>query len=104
METDWDIPQEYKWKRVGEPYTAEPGSLDFFLAERYRLFAYNKKKALLMSGQVHHEPYLLQQVKLECYSDRLFALSGLPKPQNPPVSILASAGVDVQIFPMTGVY
>ena len=103
METDWDTPQEYKWERVGEPFTAEPGSLDFFLAERYRLFAYNKKKTQLMSGQVHHEPYPLQQVNLECYSKRLFALNGLSKPSNLPVSLLASTGVDVQISPMIGV-
>ena len=103
MDTGWDTPQEYKWKRVGETFTATPGSLDFFLAERYRLFAYNKKKSLLMSGQVHHEPYPLQQVDLECYSDRLFALSGLPTPRNSPVSLLASPGVDVQISPMTEV-
>lgn len=102
-ETDWDTPQEYEWRRVGATFTAEPGSLDFFLAERYRLFAYNKKRTQLMSGQVHHEPYPLQQVNLECYSKRLFALNGLPKPGNLPVSVLASAGVDVQIFPMTGV-
>ena len=103
METDWDTPQEYKWKRVGEPFTAKPGSLDFFLAERYRLFAYNKKKAQLLSGQVHHEPYHLQKVNLECYSKRLFALNGLPEPRNSPVSVLASAGVDVQISPMARV-
>ena len=102
-ETDWDTPQEYEWKRVGARFTAEPGSLDFFLVERYRLFAYNKKKTQLMSGQVHHEPYPLQQVNLECYSKRLFALNGLSKPGNSPVSLLASAGVDVQISPMIGV-
>ena len=50
METGWDTPQEYKWDRVGEPFIAEPGSLDFFLAERYRLFAFNKKETQLMSG------------------------------------------------------
>ena len=103
MEKDWDTPQEYKWKRFGEPFTAEPGSLDFFLAERYRLFAYNKKKTQLMSGQVHHEPYHLQKVNLECYSKRLFALNELPEPENSPVSVLASTGVDVQIYPMARV-
>ena len=50
METYWDTPQEYEWKRVGETFTAEPGSLDFFLAERYRLFAYNQKKDTINVG------------------------------------------------------
>ena len=100
METGWDTQQEYKWDRVGEPFIAEPGSLDFFLAERYRLFAFNKKETQLMSGQVHHEPYHLQKVNLMSYSKRLFALNGLPEPGNSPVSVLASAGVDVPISPM----
>ena len=102
-ETGWDTPQEYKWDRVGKPFIAEPGSLDFFLTERYRLFAFNKKETQLMSGQVHHEPYHLQKVNLKCYSKRLFALNGLPEPRNSPVSVLASAGVDVQISPMVRV-
>ena len=103
VETGWDTPQEYKWDRVGEPFIAEPGSLDFFLAERYRLFAFNKKETQLMSGQVHHEPYHLQKVNLMSYSKRLFALNGLPEPGNSPVSALASAGVDVRITPMVSV-
>ena len=104
MGTDWDMPQKYEWERLGEPFTAKPNSLDFFLTERYRLFAYNEAKAQLMSGQVHHQAYPLQQVNLKLYSKRLFTLNGIPKPDISPVSILASAGVDVQIYPMIEVY
>ena len=100
MGSDWDVPQEYEWERIGEPFTAEAGSLDFFLAERYRLFAYNEAKAQLLTGQVHHEAYPLQQVNLKRYSKRLFTLNGLPKPDSSPVSLLASSGVNVQISPM----
>jgi len=100
MGTDWDVPQEYEWERIGEPFTAEAGSLDFFLAERYRLFAYNEAKAQLLTGQVHHEAYPLQQVNLKRYSKRLFTLNGLLKPDSSPVSLLASSGVNVEISPM----
>ncbi len=100
MGTDWDVPQEYEWERIGEPFTAEAGSLDFFLAERYRLFAYNDAKAQLMTGQVHHQAYPLQQVNLKRYSKRIFTLNGLSKPDSLPVSLLASSGVNVQISPM----
>ena len=100
MGSDWDVPQEYEWERIGEPFTAEAGSLDFFLAERYRLFAYNEAKAQLLTGQVHHEAYPLQQVNLKRYSKRLFTLNGLPKPDSLPVSLLASSGVNVEISPM----
>lgn len=100
MGTDWDVPQEYEWERIGEPFTAELGSLDFFLAERYRLFAYNDAKAQLMTGQVHHQAYPLQQVNLKRYSKRIFTLNGLSKPDSLPVSLLASSGVNVEISPM----
>jgi hypothetical protein len=100
MGTDWDAPQKYEWERLGESFTAEAGSLDFFLAERYRLFAYNEAKAQLMTGQVHHQAYPLQQVYLKYYSKRLFTLNGLSKPDISPVSALASSGVNVQISPM----
>ena len=103
MGTDWDAPQKYEWERLGKPFTAKPGSLDFFLAERYRLFAYNEAKAQLMTGQVHHQAYPLQQVNLKYYSKRLFTLSGLSKPDSLPVSVLASSGVNVQISPMSRV-
>ena len=103
MGTDWDAPQKYEWERLGKPFTAEPGSLDFFLAERYRLFAYNEAKAQLMTGQVHHQAYPLQQVNLKYYSKRLFTLNGLSEPDSLPVSVLASSGVNVQISPMSRV-
>jgi uncharacterized protein YqjF (DUF2071 family) len=100
MGTDWDAPQEYEWERIGEPFTAKPDSLDFFLAERYRLFAYNEAKAQLLTGQVHHQAYPLQQVNLKRYSKRIFTLNGLSKPDSLPASLLASSGVNVQISPM----
>ena len=103
MGTDWDAPQKYEWERLGKPFTAKPGSLDFFLAERYRLFAYNEAKAQLMTGQVHHQAYPLQQVNLKYHSKRLFTLNGLSKPDSLPVSVLASSGVNVQISPMSRV-
>lgn len=42
--------------RFGEEVTADPGSLEFFLAERYTLFSCNRA-GRLFSGRVWHEPY-----------------------------------------------
>ncbi|MGB0409395.1 MAG: YqjF family protein [Opitutales bacterium] len=90
--------QRYKWQRVGEVFTAEAGSLDFFLAERYRLYAYNRNKRRLITGRVHHQPYPLQRVRLDDYSKYLFKSAGLPTPDGGPASAIASPGVDVEIF------
>jgi uncharacterized protein YqjF (DUF2071 family) len=97
---EWDAPQQYDWKRQGVPFAAEPGSLDFFLVERYRLFSYDWQRGRLFSGQVHHAPYPVQRVELTQYSKRLFSLNQLPVPESGPVSALASAGVDVTVHPL----
>ncbi len=102
-ESGWDMPQKYEWARAGSPELAVPGSLEFFLVERYRLFAYDMKRQRLLTGQVHHEPYPIQPAELVNYSTRLFASNGLPSPEVAPTSALASAGVDVRIFPMEAV-
>lgn len=91
------IEQVFKWKREGLEATANPGSLEFFLVERYRLFAHDARRDRLYTGQVHHEPYRYSKVKLEDYSTRLFGLNGLPEPQVQPDSVIASPGVGVSI-------
>jgi len=95
--------QAYTWSREGAPYEAIPGSLDFFLVERYRLFAYDYRQARLWTGRVEHTPYALQEAKLHSFSSRLFLLNGLEPPEGAPVSVLASAGVDVRIHAMSRV-
>ncbi|MGB0744136.1 MAG: YqjF family protein [Opitutales bacterium] len=97
----WDEPQSYNWTRVGEPFHAQPASLEFFLVERYRLFSYDASKQQLWSGQVHHLPYSIQRAELAKYSTRLFALNDITEPEGPPVSVLASTGVDVTVHPLT---
>lgn len=43
----------FEWSRAHHGTVAQPGSLDFFLTERYRLFAKDSEGAL-HSGRVHH--------------------------------------------------
>lgn len=96
----WDELQTYEWVRQGDPTPAVPGSLEFFLVERYRLFAYDRRRGRLLSGQVHHAPYPIQTAELTEYSLRLFSLAGLDEPEGAPVSALCSAGVDVSVHPL----
>lgn len=92
--------QEYAWRRRGKSFLAEPSELEFFLVERYRLFAYSKAKKRLLTGRVHHEPYKLQLVELARHTKGLFDNNGLVMPGGEPVSVLASEGADVRVFPM----
>ncbi|MFP4158039.1 MAG: YqjF family protein [Opitutales bacterium] len=99
----WDAEQHYEWERKGEIQTALPGSLEFFLAERYRLFAYDWKKSKLFTGRVHHAPYPLQNAELSAWSTRLFASNGLVVPADAPDHVMASGGVDVCVYPLRSI-
>jgi len=83
--------------RVGEPLApAVPGSLDFFLIERYLLHV--QRGPSLWTVQVHHAPYPLQRVRLEALEDCLMVADGLPESHGTPV-VHYSPGVDVAVYP-----
>ncbi|MFO0612042.1 MAG: DUF2071 domain-containing protein [Polyangiaceae bacterium] len=79
---------------------ATPGSLEDFLAERY--FLYSAKGDRLYRGQVHHTPYPLRAAKLERVDQTLLSSAGVPV-SGPPVSVLASDGVDVDVYAIEAV-
>ena len=53
-----------RYRPEGEPFTAEPGSLESFLFERYCLYATNER-GTLHRAEIHHEPWALQQAAAE---------------------------------------
>jgi uncharacterized protein YqjF (DUF2071 family) len=62
--------------RIGsELGKAEPGTLEFFLIERYLLYSYNAGK--LFKGQVFHQPYPLNTVEEYTASSGLIQADGL---------------------------
>lgn len=86
----------FVYRGLGETRSAEPGSLEFFLAERYILFAQTRRG--LARGRVYHTPYPLQAAEVRRWSDGLFRLNDLPAPQRPPDHALFSPGVSVAVF------
>jgi uncharacterized protein len=77
---------------------AIPGSLDHFLIERYILYAHSAGGGLLM-GRVHHPPYVLRRVQLDCFEETLTAAAGLA-PLGEICHTAFSEQVDVEIFPL----
>jgi len=75
---------------------AEPRSLDFFLLERYVLYA--NTPAGLRTGRVHHVPYPMTTVKLEQWDDRVLLLDRFQSPARPPDHACGSLGVNVQVY------
>jgi len=75
---------------------AEPGSLEFFLIERYLL--YSERGGQLLSGQVHHRPYPLRTASISVVEESLTKAAGISR--RPFIHSAASDGVDVEVFPL----
>lgn len=76
-----------------------PGSLEFFLIERYVLFA-ETAPGRLAEGRVHHAPYEIADAHLESYDDRLLSLNGFPAVQRACDHAVVCRGVEVDVYPL----
>ncbi|MFO0577061.1 MAG: DUF2071 domain-containing protein [Polyangia bacterium] len=82
---------------IGAPLPASvPGTLQFFLAERYYLYTLDAQRRLVR-GQVHHPPYPLHGAAIDELSESLIEAAGIKKGAPLPLT-LYSPGVDVEIF------
>ena len=79
-----------------EPAPAETGSLEFFLAERYLMFAVNRS-GRLYSGRVWHTPYQLMTTQLSQCDQTLTDAAGF-KLDRTPDHVAFSPGVDTKIY------
>lgn len=87
------------WLPNGGPQgEARPGTLEFFLAERYLLFT-ELAPGGIARGQVHHRPYPLQTATLQRCDQSLLSAAGI-NVETPPAHVLFSPGVTVDIFPL----
>lgn len=75
-----------------------PGSLEFFLVERYRL--YSSAPDGLRRGAVFHEPYPLCRAEVTAWDENLLPLNGFAPTGRAPDHVIMSRGVDVTIFPL----
>lgn len=90
----------FAYPRSGAGSVAEPGSLEFFLFERYYLFSHDPKRDRLFRGQVAHEPYRYDLTPASTWSDGLISECGLPAPDAPPCHQAVATGFPVRIHPL----
>ncbi len=81
---------------IGQPLPpAEPGSLEFFLIERYCLYSSDQDK--LYRCRIHHQPWPLQRASLSTFQSSLIEAASLPTPTGQP--LLHCAGpVNVEVW------
>ncbi|GAB3292730.1 YqjF family protein [Hymenobacter humi] len=85
---------------LGPPQpAAEPGSLAFFLTERYCLYTSNRARTKLYRGRVAHAPWPLSTAQLLHFESTLLESHGLPTPTEKPL-VHAGGPVSVELWPM----
>lgn len=90
-------PAEFRarYRGVGEAKTAQPGSLEHFLVERYCLYSATPEDKLLRA-HIHHRPWPLQSAQAEIAANTMTASLGVPLEGKP---VLHFAGeLDVLVW------
>ena len=85
------------WTINNELPKAEPGSLEYFLVERYTLYAESAGK--LFRARIHHEPWPLQRVELHEWNTDIFAANNLATPAGEPM-LHGGGPVHVAVWPL----
>jgi uncharacterized protein YqjF (DUF2071 family) len=76
---------------------AEPGSLEFFLIERYVL--YSGDRARLWRARIHHRPWPLRDVAVLRLASTLLEADGMPSPTTPVLAHAQGEPFDVEVWP-----
>lgn len=79
--------------------TATPGSLEFFLLERYLLYSHDAKRNRIYCGQVHHRPYQWCPAAVGTMPTDPLRWNGFDD-FGAATGPLFSPGVDVDIYPL----
>jgi uncharacterized protein len=69
---------------VGEVFSAQCGSLEHFLTERYCLYAAGSEGGV-SRGEIHHAPWPLQAAKAELRKNTMAEAAGFSLPAEPPL-------------------
>lgn len=77
---------------------ALPGSLEFFLIERYCLYAASRTR--LYRARIFHPPWPLRRATLLSYASTILASHGLPAPSEEPLLHCQAAPLHVAIWPL----
>lgn len=72
-----------EYRPTGAVFTAAPGTLEYFLAERYCLYVVAGGRVL--RGDIHHPPWSLQPATASFAENAVAAADGLELPSEPPL-------------------
>lgn len=70
------------YRPVGDPFLAEPGSLDDWLTSRYCLYVANRK-GRLFRGEIEHEPWQLRETQAVTHANTMLNAYQIPLADEP---------------------
>ena len=73
-----------RYRATGKGYRAAPQTLEYFLVERYCLYAVSGSGRVNRLN-IHHRPWLIQPAEAQIDTAQLFTAAGLPAPVNRPM-------------------
>jgi uncharacterized protein YqjF (DUF2071 family) len=90
-----------RYRPAGEMYNAAPGTLDYFLTERYCLFT-TDGSGQAYTVDIHHPPWPLQPAEAEFPVNTIAEASGVRLPSMAPLLHFAKRQ-DIVAWPLTRV-
>ena len=93
-----DRKSHFRYRPIGPVSEAAEDSLDFFLIERYRLFATDTNGEQMHSMRMCHAPYRLRAAEVTHWDDAMLRLAGFAPPDREPEHICAAEPVDLEVF------
>ena len=75
---------EGEYRPIGKVFSPQPGTLEHFLTERYRLYT-TDRRGVLMRGEIHHPPWPLQVAEAEFTRNTMTEAAGIPLPASNPL-------------------
>jgi uncharacterized protein YqjF (DUF2071 family) len=85
-----------RYRPTGPAASAMPGTREFFLLERYLLYAWDGRA--LRTARVAHAPYPVQPAIAMDIEESVIGAAGLPSPGVAPALVHYARAVDVKIF------
>ncbi|HWB01051.1 MAG TPA: DUF2071 domain-containing protein [Pirellulales bacterium] len=80
---------------------AEPGSLEFFLTERYCLYTQHRRR--LYRARIHHDPWPLRRAVLAGMKSTMLEAHGIAMPDHAPLLHAQAEALNVEVWPLKAV-
>jgi uncharacterized protein YqjF (DUF2071 family) len=92
------LKSRFRYRAFGPAAEAVEDTIDFFLIERYRLFATDANGERLTSVRVCHAPYRIRAAEVTHWGDAMLRLAGFAPPEREPDHACAADSVEVEVF------